>query len=578
MEPNISNSEKYRQERKERIAKANAKKNNESPKTKKIKRITGISTLCALVLAIVIVFLNFFGVFTRLTTVIVTKNNEKVSAVEYEYYYVNIMSNYQNKAIQYEEQYSQYYGEGAGKIMTGYDYTKTPDKQKYTFGELDKKYGKEPTWADFFESNALEACYFNRELANKAKQEKINLTKENKKQLNEYIEDIRKTAAQNDYSLNAYLRENFCKGLNEKLLREFIEIQMLTENYVVKISNKYKNSVTEEEILKEYNDNKSKYNVTDIRIFPLTSTAAVPDDNDKKSKEELKKETKKDADKVKAKAKQMLDGVTDEASFKAQAIKYSPSEQKKSYEENDATLSKAMSKAALESNVSKDAGKWVYDKNRKSADKKLFTVNNDDGSVTCYVIYIVKPSYQDNTLQPVSVRHILVSFDENLEDGKEVKVTQKLKDEKRKVAQDIFNEWKKGKATEESFGELAKTKSNDSGSAQNGGLFEDVKRSSNYVEPFKNWCIADGRKVGDTGIVETTFGYHIMYCSKISKTPEWKTTIKDSISQKRESDFLEKVLKDTKKKTKFNQKNIKKSNKRMAEKANNLIANTVKDK
>ena len=29
--------------------------------------------------------------------------------------------------------------------------------------------------------------------------------------------------------------------------------------------------------------------------------------------------------------------------------------------------------------------------------------------------------------------------------------------------------------------------------------------------PFEDWCYDSSRKTGDTGIVETTYGYHVMY-------------------------------------------------------------------
>ena len=70
-----------------------------------------------------------------------------------------------------------------------------------------------------------------------------------------------------------------------------------------------------------------------------------------------------------------------------------------------------------------------------------------------------------------------------------------------------------GKATEESFGELANKESDDqNGKVTNGGLYEDIYMGQ-MVENFENWCFAEGRKAGDTGIVETEYGYHVMYYS-----------------------------------------------------------------
>ena len=37
----------------------------------------------------------------------------------------------------------------------------------------------------------------------------------------------------------------------------------------------------------------------------------------------------------------------------------------------------------------------------------------------------------------------------------------------------------------------------------------------------------EGRKVGDTGIVKTTYGYHIMYCSDINEA--WYAYALDSV-------------------------------------------------
>ena len=80
-----------------------------------------------------------------------------------------------------------------------------------------------------------------------------------------------------------------------------------------------------------------------------------------------------------------------------------------------------------------------------------------------------------------------------------------------KEAEKILNEWKNGAATEESFAELANTYSEDGGSNTTGCLYEGVAPGSNFVENFLNWSIDMNRQVGDTEIVKTEYGYHIMY-------------------------------------------------------------------
>lgn len=581
-EPNLnnselSNSEKYRQERKERIAKANQKRENETPTSKKNKTITAITIAAVAVICVVALLLNFFGYFTRLQTVVVTESGQKVSVAEYEYYYRSVLSYYHNTSMQYEQSYSQYYGKGAGKTMTGYDYTKTPKEQKYTLGDLDEKeYGKNPTWEDYFKFYATRSCYLNREIAKKAEKEKIKLSKDENKKINDYVEQLRKTAAQNNYALDAYLRDNYGKGMNEKLIRELLKVNLLMDKFTNEKSEEFSNSITDKVIDKEYNKDKSLYEVSDLRVFSLSSTAAQSGDKNKKSKQELDAETKKDTQKVIDNANAMLNSITDEASFKTLAQKYAPKEQKDNFKQDNATLQVSVTKAAIESNISKDTSKWVYSKDRKNGDKKMFEVKHDDGSVTCFVIYVVNSPYLDNTLQPVTIRHILIAFDDNLEDGKEVKVTQELKDKKKKLADEIYKKWKDGKATEETFADLAKTKSNDSGSAQNGGLIEDVKKGGGYVKPFVDWSIKDGRKVGDNGIIETDYGYHIMYCSKVPQNPIWKATIKTNLAQEKAKKYFDDLDKSIKKKSTIKTKKIDKLNSKMNEVAKKLIANTVK--
>ena len=80
----------------------------------------------------------------------------------------------------------------------------------------------------------------------------------------------------------------------------------------------------------------------------------------------------------------------------------------------------------------------------------------------------------------------------------------------RQKAEDLLAQWKAGAATEESFAQLANEHSQDPGSNTVGGLYEYVY-PGDMVETFDAWCFAENRQPGDTGLVYTSFGYHIMY-------------------------------------------------------------------
>ena len=90
-------------------------------------------------------------------------------------------------------------------------------------------------------------------------------------------------------------------------------------------------------------------------------------------------------------------------------------------------------------------------------------------------------------------------------------------------AQEILDAWLAGEATEDSFAALANEHSTDPGSNTNGGLYEDVYVGQ-MVEPFETWCFDEARVVGDTGLVKTTYGYHVMYF--VGSSPIWESYAK----------------------------------------------------
>ena len=199
---------------------------------------------------------------------------------------------------------------------------------------------------------------------------------------------------------------------------------------------------------------------------------------------------------------------------------------------------------------------WIRDTARKEGDitflKYTSKSTDKDGKEveTLKGYYVVLyQGCKDNTMALANVRHILVSFEGGKTNSTTGQTTytaaekQKAKDK----AYEIYDEWLYGSAgaTEETFIKLAKEKSTDTGSKANGGLYEDVYPGQ-MVESFENWCFDESRKAGDHGMVETTYGYHIMYYVGDSETnyrdfmitndklsaemEKWQTGLNDAIS------------------------------------------------
>lgn len=95
--------------------------------------------------------------------------------------------------------------------------------------------------------------------------------------------------------------------------------------------------------------------------------------------------------------------------------------------------------------------------------------------------------------------------------------------------------------TAESFGALAEEYSDDPGSNTNGGLYEQVAPGVIF-EGFNDWIFADGRAIGDTGLVENPQdgqqGWHIIYLEGWDE-PVWKLTGKNALTNEKLNTWLE---------------------------------------
>jgi len=176
---------------------------------------------------------------------------------------------------------------------------------------------------------------------------------------------------------------------------------------------------------------------------------------------------------------------------------------------------------------------WLFDEARKAGDCEVV-----EGTDVFYVL-IFRDRYREE-YNTIDVRHILIQPEagELSEDdeGYEAEQAKLLADAKAK-AEEILAEWKAGEATAVTFAELALEYSTDPGSSNSGGLYTHVAKGE-MVEPFENWCFDPSREVGDTGIVETPYGYHIMYFNGENQ-PYWQLQIASPLKAEAYSAWLD---------------------------------------
>ncbi len=549
---NKTQAELYREERKKRLAKAAAKKAKTSPKRMKTKRL--VKKVVAIVLAVAIALgalvgvLNFFDVPEKVVKVSVDGLEAKISIGEFNYYYYQTW--YQT--FQAEQQYAQY-----GMAMTGFNYLETPENQPYTAEAAtstgvsleDLKGIEEPTWADAIAFAAVNQLVYAKYGAQKATETGIKLTDEEKATVDSQIDQMRASATQNDYSLDRWARLNYGDGVTEKVIRGILTDMQLADKYYAEVTEDTKGTITDDEINKAYEASKADLDVVDLRVY-MFSSALKSEDTKGKSEEEVKamKETaKKEA---KEKADKFMAQVKDEASFilEAQsAILTADKDSKDKAEET--TLVKNASKAKLSSDYNEDISTWAFDAERKVNDIKLFVDENGN----CYAVLLKALPHKDLRASSSDVRHILVQFPTKNTDGTDVTTTDENGNKKTNLtdatkaatlaeAQELLNEFLKN-PSEDAFAKLATDKTDDTASAKTGGLYEGVADDGSYVQPFTDWAIDDSRKAGDTGIVETDYGYHIMYYVK-SNGEAWKTAAETSVLNEKLKNSLQTILDD----------------------------------
>lgn len=121
--------------------------------------------------------------------------------------------------------------------------------------------------------------------------------------------------------------------------------------------------------------------------------------------------------------------------------------------------------------------------------------------------YVVK-----NAWATVDVRHILIKPKGGTKDDKgNITYSDAEWETCRAEAQKLLDQYLAGEQTAEKFGELANAHSEDqNGKVTNGGLYTDVVQGK-MIKEFDAWIFDDARTPGETGLVKTVYGYHVMY-------------------------------------------------------------------
>lgn len=445
-----------------RIAKAQerAEKQKEQEKLrrrqKRIKIAAAILVPCfavVLIGAIVLGSLSAAGKFLR-STISVTSDSYEIDNAMMSYFF--------NSQVQYYL---------SNTSSSSIDQTKSLKSQKYSDSQ---------TWFDYFMASTKAQVQQLVVLAEAAKAEGMELTAEEKESIESQLNAIDQQAQAQGTTFNKYIASIYGNGVTREDVQRCLELYTLANSFY---EQKYNGFTYSDEVLESYfEENQQTLTVYSYKSYTINAEFDIDASDDVKN-EALAA--------AKASADELAACTTSEA-FDAWVEAFLKETGEDDEEEIAKTLESTLNEDTTYSSSSEIA-KWAYEDGRKAGDTKVI-----EGTNKYTVALLVKAPAREEYLTK-NVRHIL--FTEDTYGSAEAALNQ---------ATTVRKEFSNGEQTAEAFGALAEKYSEDTGSSTNGGQYLNIRKGQ-MVEAFEDWCFDEARTVGETGIVETDYGYHLMY-------------------------------------------------------------------
>ncbi len=376
------------------------------------------------------------------------------------------------------------------------------------------------TWKDYFTDEALEQMAAIQSVLKAAKDEGFQYPASVQESYDAGMKTIRDNAAGSGVSVDRYLQANLGGLMTEKVYGQRL---MATLQYEAYAAAKEESLVYSDADLDDaYKADRNAYDRVNYESVTVSGTAESTTDAEGNTVEPTEEETAAAMAAAKAKAEEILAAYKDGESLESLADP-----------DNGITYSHPES-ASYAANPTLE---WAFNDARKDGDTKVI----ENSASYTVALFHSKSRFEYNT---VDVRHVLVRPEEttlsNEDEGYQADVDAKRAAAKA-TAEELYAQWKSGAATEDSFAELARENSADGNAAQ-GGIYTEVYQGM-MVPTFNDWCFDAGRKPGDSGIVETDFGYHIMYFVGQS-TPYWKVQVRTNLANAEMDEWYESFAQD----------------------------------
>ena len=486
--------------------------------------------IAAAVLVAVIASFVWRSDFIPKTTTAATIDGEKYTAAEVEYYYQTAYRNFvTNSQYSYFLSYlglntnatlkSQSINSTAA-AMLGIELPDADAESAEADSEADPLAPTGMTWHDYFLDEALDNMRVIQAALKAAEAEGFQYPAGVQAQYDDNMDALKAVAAASGISVSQYLKGNFGAGVTEKVYGEQLMRVLRYSAY----ADAYQDSLTysDSELEETYNADRNTYDHVSYEVVSFSGAAESTTDDEGNTVEPTEEEAAAALEAAQDLAQTVLDGFQDGGDLEELA------------NENDGTYSKNENGTYSAGSVMSE---WLYDSARKSGDASTLA----DGTVQYVVVFHDRFRDENPT---IDIRHILVSLGTGSiaegEEGYEDQQAQ-LKADAHAKAEELLAQWQSGEATEDSFAALALKESAD-GSKYDGGLYTEVYQGQMVTE-FNDWCFDTARQSGDTGVVDTQYGSHVMYFSGVNAA-RWQTQVAANLRAEAYTAWEEDLVKD----------------------------------
>ncbi len=486
--------------------------------------------IAAAVLVAVIASFVWRSDFIPKTTTAATIDGEKYTAAEVEYYYQTAYRNFvSNSQYSYFLSYlglntnatlkSQSINSTAA-AMLGIELPDADAESTEADSDADPLAPTGMTWHDYFLDEALDNMRVIQATLKAAEAEGFQYPAGVQAQYDDNMDALKAVAAASGISVSQYLKGNFGAGVTEKVYGEQLMRVLRYSAY----ADAYQDSLTysDSELEETYNADRNTYDHVSYEVVSFSGAAESTTDDEGNTVEPTEEEAAAALEAAQDLAQTVLDGFQDGGDLEELA------------NENDGTYSKNENGTYSAGSVMSE---WLYDSARKSGDASTLA----DGTVQYVVVFHDRFRDENPT---IDIRHILVSLGTGSiaegEEGYEDQQAQ-LKADAHAKAEELLAQWQSGEATEDSFAALALKESAD-GSKYDGGLYTEVYQGQMVTE-FNDWCFDTARQSGDTGVVDTQYGSHVMYFSGVNAA-RWQTQVAANLRTEAYTAWEEDLVKD----------------------------------